>query len=306
MLPIHVYFRHYVGDIKTFNIYKEIVSVLTSLKLPRDFSLAFYLNYNANLSEKFKDKIFETSEPLIEKDIAFSAKIAYGAGNAFLDALEESVSIASVERKKFVTFLIDADQYPLQNKKFYRDLQELAKLVIKNKAILGIAMRTNISLGKGKLNVLRQIEEIFHALYIQPSLKIFKKADSIPSHYKDLGDPVPGCYCINTMHKNFFTLLKACFYDSLHSNLNKYAGDPYIVMKSSELGKIVQNKVLTKSNPPGEFNIKAMKEKNRYLMKTSLGSKYRKLVKSNKAEKVLLKYFNKKDLERVKKIILCP
>ena len=145
---------------------------------------------------------------------------------------------------------------------------------------------------------------MFHALYIKHSLKICERAESIPLHYKELGDPVPGCYCINTMHKNFFRLLKACFYDSLHSNLNKYAGDPYIVMKASELGKVVQNKVLTKFNLPGEFTLKAMKEKNKYLTRTSIWKKYRKLITSKRTEKILEKYFKKKEIERVKKIIL--
>lgn len=240
MPHIHLYFRHYVGDTKTLNIYKEIVNALTKTKIPKNFFISLYLNYNAKLSEKMKDKIFETSEPLIENDITFSVKIAYGAGNAFLDVLEESVSIASIERKKFVVFLVDADQYPLENKEFYKNLEHLANFVERENAILGIAIRTNISLGRGKLNILRQIEEMFYALFIQKSLKIFEIPENIPKWYKELGDPVPGCYCINTMHKNFFKLLKSCFYDSLHSNLNKYAGDPYIVMKASELGKIVQ------------------------------------------------------------------
>ena len=75
-------------------------------------------------------------------------------------------------------------------------------------------------------------------------------------------------------------------------------------MKASELGKIVQNKVLTKYNPPSEFDIKTMKEKNRYLMKTSIGKKYKKLVVSRCAEKILEKYFEKKDITKVKEIIL--
>ncbi len=100
MLPIHLYLRHYVGDRKTLNIYKEIVNNLIEAKIPKNFFVALYLNYNAKLSEKMKDKIFEVSESLIENDIAFSVKIAHGVGNAFLDVLEESVSIASIERKK--------------------------------------------------------------------------------------------------------------------------------------------------------------------------------------------------------------
>ncbi len=304
MIHGYVYLRHYIGDRKTFNIYKQIVNSLTHAKIPENFSLTVCVNYSAKLSEKMKDKIFACSTPLIEKDISLSVKIAHGAGNAFLDVLEESVSIASIEKKRFVVFLVDADQYPLDSKEFYNDLDELAKLVLRNKVLIGTAIRTKISLGKGKLNILRQIEEMYHALFIQKSLKIFNVPQSIPPWYKELGDPIPGCYCINTTHKNFFKLLKACFYDSLHSNLNKYAGDSYIVMKSSELGKIVQNKVLTKFNPQSSFSLKTMKEKNRYLAQTSIGKKYKKVVSSKKSEKILERYFDKNDIEKVKRIIL--
>jgi hypothetical protein len=303
-LSIHLYFRHYVGNRKTLNVYKEIVNNLIEAKIPKNFFTALYLNYNAKLSEKMKNKIFEVSEPLIENDIVFSVKIAHGAGNAFLDVLEESVSIASIDRKKFVVVLVDADQYPLNKKEFYSDIANLCEHLTKENALLGCALRTKVMLGKGKLNILRQIEEMYHALFIRKKVKFFEKPETTLPCYRELGDPVPGCYAINTLHKNFFSLLKCCFKDSLHSNLNKYAGDPYIVMKASELGKIVQSKVTTKHNPPGEFTLKAMREKNRYLLKTSIRKKYLRCVSSDKNARLLEKYFSRKDIEKVRSIIL--
>lgn len=303
---IHLYIRCYVKDRKTLQTLKEIIRKTLIAKKKSNYRFNIYVAHDKALSKELRDDTMNTSKFLIENDIGFLEEYARGAGYAFINILEESASAASIDKSKFVIFVIDGDgQFPIDDSQFLKDIQKLARKVVKEDVLLGVGQRTKIMLGKGRFGVYREIDEVLHTLFVRGQLKLpDTKKLGIPRAYKELGDSVPGCYCVNALHKKYPQLLKEIINDGIKSDLLRFTGDFYIVMKTSQLSKLVSEVVNTSSNPPGQFRLGDIRLKSKQLLATSLKNEYSKFLHSKKTWKILEKYFSPEDIQFVKNLIL--
>lgn len=304
------FLRYYIKDKESCNAFEKIVKKsIIAMKNP-NVSISFLINTNINLKREIKDQLKEITKDILYHNISYSVTIAYGAGHAFFDILEESISTTSLAKKEKAIFLLDADQYDIASPIVIKKLFQLRKAVIENNALMGTAQRDHIILAETQeLEHAREIEELFHAYFIRNkilncSTKLEKKLLSIPKGYMELGDPVPGCYCINIRHTKFFKFLSKIQIDLLTADLSKYSGDPYTIMQAAQFGKIVSKYVPILKNPPSEFSLKTIKDKHKNLALTSLGKKYAKTILSEKAFNQLKKYYSVKEITLVRNIIL--
>ncbi len=262
------------------------------------------LNYKHELPRKLKDRIVEISKTLVEKEIGFVARRGYGSGTNYLDIIEESLSLLSVDKSKIVVFIVDGDSYKLDDKEFLNLLKELGERCVKENALMGAGMRDRVILGKGMMETYREIDELFSSIFVAGRLEIPKRSSTVPLAYRELGDPVSGIHCINTTHKRFVDFFKTIMRDLMHCDLTSYSGDFYIAMLAAKINKIVSTVIPVEDNPPGSFGLGDIIEKSRQLGKTVLRDDYLSTVKSDKSSRILENYYKKEHVAKVKGMIL--
>jgi len=303
------FLRFYVKDQETCDALKKIVRRAVIAMHDPNVSISFLINTYIHLKKEFKDQISEITKDLLYHNISFSVTVAYGAGHAYFDILEEAISTTSLSKKERAIFLLDADQYDISDPLIIKRLLQLRKEVIQNNAIIGVAQRNKILLANTKeLEIAREIEELFHAYFIRnkffnTSSKAELSKIKSPKGYQALGDPVPGCYCINIRHPRFFKFLSHIQQDLLVADLSKYSGDPYIIMQASQYGNIITRYVPIIDNPPSGFSLETITDKHRNLAATSIGKQYMKAVLSTRAKEALCQYYSEKEVEQVLNLI---
>ena len=259
---VHVYLRHFVRDERTFETYKKIIGKILRAQKQIDFNFNLLLNYSTDLSATVRDRLMEISQKLIEADIGLSIVMGRGAGAALFDLMEEVLGNVSVDRSKVIVIVIDGDAYAIDQTEVLRRMRNLATNVMKENAILGLAQRTQVKLpvADGGSDVLklqeremmREIDELYLALAFKGKLPVKKSSEiKSPPAYRELGDPVPGFYCINVTHKNFPDLFRQIEKDALRSTIIDYTGDCYMVLAASRFGKIATEVIPMADNPPG-------------------------------------------------------
>ena len=107
------FLRYYIKDKESCNAFEKIVKKsIIAMKNP-NVSISFLINTNINLKREIKDQLREITKDILYHNISYSVTIAYGAGHAFFDILEESISTTSLAKKEKAIFLLDADQYDI-------------------------------------------------------------------------------------------------------------------------------------------------------------------------------------------------
>ncbi|MFP4112670.1 MAG: hypothetical protein ACLFUO_06775 [Candidatus Woesearchaeota archaeon] len=305
---IFCFVRYYIGNYSSFSEFKKIAARCRKAKKQKNMRITLLINIDKSIIKKKYPEFSNEIIKLTKEEISYSVTPALGAGHAFFDIIEESLSVSSIKGKTL--FLIDGDQYDISSPDFLYDIKTLHRQVLKQGAIIGLAKRTKVNLASdNKLQTYREIEELYHALFIKnqfsdsTSKKIIKRL-KIPSFYAEMGDCVPGCYCININHPNFFNYLNELHKNLIKVNLNKYSGDPFVVMSASRFGNIINHKVETLHNPPSGFDINTIVKKHKALSKTSIAKKYLKVIQSKKSFSLLEKYYGREDILFVKKLML--
>ncbi len=307
MVNLEIFQRHVIKRESHFSEFLTIVKRTIVAKKSTNFNFHMILNYAKDLSKELKDSILESTKILVENDIPLHLSPALGAGNAFLQALEKSLSI--VKNGSSVSILLDGDQYDISSKEMLDRLQLLANKVIQKNALLGLGRRDFIVLSENfDLQRLREIDEMYHSLFIKNNLELNDNEEIekilIPRAYKKFGDPIPACYCFNLFHPNFFDFISQVQKDFNRANLNKYAGDPYIVMCASKYGKIVSTKVSCIRNPPSVFNNDDFKKKTQEIAKTAIGQEYIYCLESERNSKILEEFYEKESIDEFKRLSL--
>jgi len=301
---VHVYFRHFIKDADTLARYKRIVNRVNSATRLTDFVFNVFVNYDPSMSQKLKDEVNAISVKLIENSVGFSVKVAQGAGVALFNVVEESLSNMSVDREKFFVVCVDGDSYSIDDIRFLRQIRRMCDDMLKEGALLGLAQRTRIIL-PGASESYRELDEMFLALAMRGKLPVKKSVLlKVPPAYAELGDPVPGFYCLNMSHQRLSELFSQAERDMIKADLSGYTGDCYFVLAASQLGKIVTEIVPIESNPAGSFSFENVAGKSRELGKTSLRKVYLAGVKSEDNMKLLEKYYPHEDVEKVRETIL--
>lgn len=302
---LHVYFRHYIKDDDTLQRYKKIVNRVNRATKLTDFNFNILVNYDPSMSQKMKDAISDISKKLIESDVEFSVRIGHGAGVALFDTMEEILSNMSMDRGDFLITVIDGDSYPIDDVKFLRQVRKLADSVHENGSILGLAQRSKVILAEGQMEIYREINELFFALAMKGNLPVKKSRElSIPASYAELGDPVPGFYCINMTHPKTMQLFEQLEQDMKSADMTHYTGDHYLVLAASQFGTIQTEIVPLEGNPPGSFSFDSIVQMSHEIGKTSLRKAYLQTVKSEENLKTLEKFYGRKEIEKVQETIL--
>lgn len=310
---VHVYLRHYVHDEQSFEEYKKIVNKVLRAKKLAKFNFNILMDYSPEISRGMRDKLIEISEKLIDADIGFSSKLGHGAGTALFDLMEESLSNVSVDRTNAVVIVIDGDAYEIDSTTVLRRMRNLATRVITENAILGLAQRTMVRLPVTKEEkvplekeeMLRELNEMYFALAFDGKLPVLRSNEiQAPRAYKELGDPVPGFYCINITHKNFPALFKQIEQDAMKADMSKYAGDHYMTLAASKFGKIVTEVIPMSDNPPGSFSLSMITKVAAEIGKTSLRNQILDTVKSDENKRILEKFYPSDYVERARAMIM--
>jgi len=302
---LHVYFRHYVHDRDTLERYKKIVNrVNRATKLAKPFRFNVFVNFDPGMPQGLKDEVARISQKLIEGNVDFSVKVAHGAGVALFNVIEESLSNMSVDREDVVICVDDGDSYPIDRPDFLRQLRSLADKVHGEKAILGLAQKTRISL-PGADEDYREIDELYFALSMLGRLPVIKsRLLKVPPGYAEYGDPVPGLYCLNMAHPGITGLFEQMEADMKSSDMTRYTGDFYTVLAASQAGKVVTEIVPVEGNPAGSFSLSSISDKSRELGKTSLRKVYLAAVKSQENTERLCRLYPPEKVEKVRDMVL--
>lgn len=301
---VHVYFRHYIFNDLSHRIYEKLVrNILKASRMRKDFDFNLQVNYKDDLSKKLKNKILIDAKKLIENNIHVDAKVGHGASAAFFDIMEEVLSNMSIDRKSVILFIIDGDQFSPIN--ILDKINSLAKRMINNNILLGLAQRNRIILGKNEFEFYREINEMYLALFLKGRLEVKKSPElKIPQAYKTFGDPVPGFYAINVSHKNFVDTFKQLEKNFIKSDMTKFTGDHYVVMSAKKYSKILTEVVPISDNPPGNFTFNLIEKVAHELGNTDLKNDFLKVVKSKKNQEILEKYYPTHYVEKVRKLLL--
>jgi hypothetical protein len=297
---IHVYFRHYVHNEDTLARYKRIVNRVNRATKLADFVFNVFVNYDPEMPQKLKDEINAISMRLIENNVDFSVKVARGAGVALFNIIEESLSNMSVDRDRFFIVCVDGDSYAIDNIRFLRQIRKMCDDMLGEGALLGLAQRTKILL-PGSDESYREIGEMFLALSMAGKLPVKKSVLlKVPPAYAELGDPVPGFYCLNMNHPRILELYHQMEQDMLKANLAGYAGDCYFVLAASQLGKLLTEIVPLEDNPLGSFSLEDGAIIAREIGKTTMRKVYLAAIKSEDNMKILEKYYPRDTVEKVR------
>ncbi|GEM_PF-5808065 len=300
---IHLYLRHFVRDTATLERYRDIVFRVLKVHQNPSLLVSMVIGFSDGLSADHRYQMFLLSRNLLDRNLAVHHLPARGCGHAFLSVLGQS--IAEIRQKEGIICLLDADQFPFDEPRFQQQLDKLASSMGREARFVGLGLREHISLGEGKLSQWREIEEMFHALFVRRKVSYKdRKSASIPPSYKDLGDPVPGCYCFNLAHPKLPALFAQCARDAQRADLWGYAGDPYVIMLASTFSRIVSEIMPTHDNPPGLFTLEDIGRKSVELGKTSLYRAYLACVKSEKNLRIIQRYYPPDAVRTVQQMIL--
>jgi hypothetical protein len=299
---IHLYLRHFVHDAATLERYRDIVFRTLRAANPQ-LVISAVVGFSPGLSADHRYQMFLLSRNLLERNIAVHHIPGKGAGHAFLYLLGQCLPDASA--KKEVICLLDADQFPFDDIRFLQQIDKLASSMHREARLVGLGLRDRISLGEGRPGKLREIEEMFHALFVRRKVAYKdRRGLGIPSGYKELGDPVPGCYCFNLQHPKLPALLAQAMMDARKADLWRYAGDPYAIMLASTLSRFSTEVVPTHDNPPGSFTLQDIERKSRELGRTSLGKRYLAVVKDERSRRLVERYYPAEDVAAVREMII--
>ncbi len=268
---LHVYLRHYIRNQETLDIYKKIVNRVNRATKMVDFKFSIFVDFDSKMSNNLKSEIYEISKKLIENNIEFSLKIGHGAGIALFNVMEEFLSNTSIERKDSLICIFDADAYEIDNINFLRHIGKLANNLYNKKCLIGLSQRSKIILGNENMQIYREINEIYFAFAMKPKLVPKKSLGlKIPIPYKEIGDPVPGLYCMNTSHPNFLKLFESIYKNSMKADMSGFAGDHYFVLAASQLGDIETEIIPIESNPMVTFNVDNISNISNQISKTDM------------------------------------
>ena len=127
----------------------------------------------------------------------------------------------------------------------------------------------------------------------------------VPFSYKKYGDPIPGFYALNTGTLAYSELFKNIFDSCIFADLTGYAGDPYAVMKASQLVReIPAISVPIKGNPPGRFEKSTIRKKSFELGKTNIGRQYIGVAKDRHFRDELCTMYPKEQVDEVRGMII--
>lgn len=302
---LHVYFRHYVHNLDTLASYKRIVNRVNRATQLTEFNFNIIVNFDPRMPQDIKDEINRISQKLIESNIEFSIRVGHGASVALFDAMEEVLSNLSVDKGDFLICVVDGDAYAIDDQYFLRQMRKLADSVYVEKAILGLAQRSQIILGRGEMEIYREINELYWALAMRPHLPVKKSVMlKIPGGYAEFGDPVPGFYCVNVSHPKFNQFFEQIEADTKISDMAHFTGDHYMTLLATQFGKIVTEIVPMEDNPPGTFNFENIAQMSHEIGKTSLRKTFLAAVKSEENMKLLEKYYSPEAVGKVRDTIL--
>lgn len=301
---VHVYFRHYVHDEDTLARYKRIVNRTSRATKLADFAFNIVVDYDPGMPQRLKDEVSAISMKLVENSVGFSVKVAHGAGAALFNVVEESLSNMSIDREKFFVVCVDGDSYAIDDIRFLRQIRRMCDDMLKEGALLGLAQRTKIVL-PGADESYREIGEMFLALAMKGRLPVKKSVMlKVPPAYAELGDPVPGFYCLNMTHSRVSELFRQAEQDMLKADLTSYTGDCYLVLAASQLGKVMTEIVPFEDNPLGSFGLENNSIIARELGKTSLRKTYLAGVKSEEGRSILERHYGPDKVEKVRETVL--
>ncbi|MBI4150474.1 hypothetical protein HY488_03650, partial [Candidatus Woesearchaeota archaeon] len=300
---IHLYLRHYVRDAATLERYRDIVfRVMKAAQYP-SLAISVVVGVHPQLSADHRYQMFLLSRNLLDRDIAVHHLQARGCGHAYLYVLGQTLSTATPRAD--VLCLLDADQFLFDEPRFYQQLEKLAFRLVKENKLMGLGIRDHISLGGGELGIFREIEEMFFALFVQRKiLYATRKEAAISQSYKDLGDPIPGCYCFNLAHTKLPLFIMQCLRDARRANLWGYAGDPYLSMLASMFSRIITEIMPTHDNPPGLFTLQDIEKQHGAFGNTVLRKPYLACIKAERNVKRIQKYYPAEQVLAVQRMML--
>ena len=319
-MKLRVTQRHFVSNEENLNSLERGISrtIDAQQKKPQiDFSFA--VGYRSN-SLEILDGLTKQIKRLAEKNIRVNLG-DNGPGDAWLSSTTDVIGLRSCYSDRelveppegCLTSLVDMDQFDIKRSEVLDGMEIISKCLLEKDLILGLGARDRVSLaGTKELDEARKIEEMYHARFMN-NIKIGNPlgidVTRAPESYrdKDFGDPIPGCYLLNSSCRSYPQWYEALLRDSENAVLTRQVGlgDTIGVMEASTLAKEIPSIYLpVMENPPGAFRIETIKRKSVELGKTGVAKGYFGTVGSETNRKKLAKYYPEQSVDEVRAIIL--
>jgi hypothetical protein len=286
---------------------KRIISRTLLAKQKSDYKFGLLINYKEP-NQRLFDKICSLTKTFFSEDNVF-LKIdkGYGVGTAFLTCIFDYISNESVYKKIF-NVLMDGDSRDISNSYILDGIRTMSECLSRKNLLLGLGARDDVFLTNDKnLEEMREVEEIYHAMFFKKIIlenPFDLDLSAVPTPYKKFGDPIPGFYILNCLHKKFRILENFVSSACQKADLTRYAGDTYVILKASTLSKIYSIYLPTLRGEPGIFKKETIRAKSLQLAKIDIKQKYEKVVKNKNNEKILSKFYNPDNVKEVKRLIL--
>lgn len=306
---------HYINNKESLNDFKIGLNDFKSMieifkKKDPDFVIGLRLSVESNISGDIKNQIKGLIKELPDT-LFFYDPNPLGGGTSqaqvlFNPAFDKGIAISA-----------SFDQYIIGSEIAVCKIIDLINKVEKENSIYATGSRENkvILANISRNSDIRIIHELYHSLTIGiDKLQILEKPKNVTPAYSYIGENSSGFDIINHNHAGYLNLAKDLEKSRKIANLNGFANNYYVALKSKFFGNISKGYVLAKENPINsgdeieEKELKSIKKmifnQTKELGKTDVRKYLIKALKNKNNELLLSKFYPMEDIFLVKNLML--
>ena len=217
-----------------------------------------------------------------------------------------------------IIVMADIDSYITGSEDCINQIYELTERVKIEGALFGMGARDiPVKLGVHKKNSdLRIIHELYHSLTIgSDKLRVKQKKLNITPAYAEIGESTTGVCVMNFSHPKYSELIRDVVRASQIADMNGFATDYYVSIRSSELGKRVvcyvntnENEFYNHSNRTEEQELNSITRmigtQTKELGKTNINSKILKTLKQEENKRRIAEFYPLEYVEFVRDLMI--
>jgi hypothetical protein len=243
--------RHFINGEERLDEYIEgIERIKTALGISGSCGYGFEFGLKLTVDEKklpqdLKEKIREETKNLPANLWLLYDPEDRGPGTSYRQVLFNPTF------KNGIVVYADLDQYVIDTKEALEQLNELIQQVEKEEVLYATGSRdVPVVLATNKRNSdLRIIHELFNSLTIgNDKLRVGERRPNVTPAYAEIGESTSGLYIMNFSHPMYPELTKSVTEAVQIANMNGFATDYYVAIKSAQLGGLGKGYVRSREN----------------------------------------------------------